>query len=260
MEDAGLTRDTLFRGDADPAQRLAGVFVGVMYGDYQLFGPEEAARGNLIAPNAAYWNVANRVSHFLDLHGPSMAIDTACSSSLTAIHTACAALRNGDCTVAFAGGVNLTVHPGKHWILSKSGFASSDGRCRSFGAGGDGYVPGEGIGAVLLKPLARARADGDRIHAIIRSSAVNHGGRTSGYTVPNPVAQGNLVAAALRARTSPPTASPMSRRTAPAPRSAIRSRSRGLRVRSRAWRRRACRSARSSRTSAISNRPPVSRR
>jgi len=126
-----------------------------------------------------------------------MAIDTACSSSLTAIHTACAALRNGDCTIAFAGGVNLTVHPGKHWILSKSGFAASDGRCRSFGAGGDGYVPGEGIGAVLLKPLARAKADGDRIHAVIRSSAVNHGGRTSGYTVPNPVAQGSLIAAAL---------------------------------------------------------------
>ena len=198
MEDAGLTRDTLFRGDAEPAQRLAGVFVGVMYGDYQLFGPEEAARGHLIAPNAAYWNVANRVSHFLDLHGPSMAVDTACSSSLSAIHVACAALRNGDCTIAFAGGVNLTVHPNKHWILSKSGFASSDGRCRSFGDGGDGYVPGEGVGAVLLKPLARALADGDRVHAVIRASAVNHGGRTNGYTVPNPVAQGSLVASALR--------------------------------------------------------------
>ena len=197
MEDAGLTRETLFRREADPTQRLAGVFVGVMYGDYQLFGPEEAARGNLIAPNAAYWNVANRVSHFLDLHGPSMAIDTACSSSLSALHMACAALRNGDCTVAFAGGVNVTVHPSKHWILSKSGFASSDGRCRSFGEGGDGYVPGEGVGAVLLKPLTRAIADGDRIHAVIRSSALNHGGRTNGYTVPNPVAQGNLIAAAM---------------------------------------------------------------
>ncbi len=198
MEDAGLTRDTLFHGETDPTQRLAGVFVGVMYGDYQLFGPEEAARGNLIAPNAAYWNVANRVSHFLDLHGPSMAIDTACSSSLSAIHMACAALRNGDCTVAFAGGVNVTVHPSKHWILSKSGFASSDGRCRSFGEGGDGYVPGEGVGAVLLKLLSRAIADGDRIHAVIRSSALNHGGRTNGYTVPNPVAQGNLIAAAMK--------------------------------------------------------------
>ncbi len=198
MEDAGLTRETLFRGDPDPAQRLAGVFVGVMYGDYQLFGAEEAVRGNLIAPNAAYWNVANRVSHFLDLHGPSMAVDTACSSSLTAVHMACLALRAGDCSIALAGGVNLTVHPGKHWILSKSGFASSDGRCRSFGEGGDGYVPGEGVGAVLLKPLARALADGDRIHAVIRSSALNHGGRTNGYTVPNPVAQGSLISAALR--------------------------------------------------------------
>ncbi|MGE4048180.1 MAG: SDR family NAD(P)-dependent oxidoreductase [Acetobacteraceae bacterium] len=198
MEDAGLTRETLFRGDAEPGQRLGGVFVGVMYGDYQLFGAEESVFGNLIAPNAAYWNVANRVSHFLDLHGPSMAVDTACSSSLTAVHMACAALRNGDCSVAFVGGVNLTLHPSKHWILSKSGFASSDGRCRSFGAGGDGYVPGEGVGAVLLKPLARAIADGNRIHAVIRSSAVNHGGRTSGYTVPNPVAQGSLIAAALR--------------------------------------------------------------
>ena len=198
MEDAGLTRETLFRGDPEPSQRLAGVFVGVMYGDYQLFGAEEAVRGNLIAPNAAYWNVANRVSHFLDLHGPSMAVDTACSSSLTAVHMACLALRAGDCSIAFAGGVNLTVHPGKHWILSKSGFASSDGRCRSFGEGGDGYVPGEGVGAVLLKPLARALADGDRIHAVIRSSALNHGGRTNGYTVPNPVAQGSLISAALR--------------------------------------------------------------
>ncbi|WGF87501.1 SDR family NAD(P)-dependent oxidoreductase [Marinivivus vitaminiproducens] len=197
LEDAGLTRESLFSRESDPAQRLGGVFVGVMYGDYQLFGPEEAARGNLIAPNAAYWNVANRVSHFLDLHGPSMAVDTACSSSLTALHLACGALRNGDCTVAFAGGVNLTLHPSKHWILSKSGFASSDGRCRSFGIGGDGYVPGEGVGAVLLKPLARAVADGDRIHAVIRSSAVNHGGRTNGYTVPNPVAQGRLIATAL---------------------------------------------------------------
>nr|WP_283472118.1 SDR family NAD(P)-dependent oxidoreductase [Methylosinus trichosporium] len=195
MEDSGLTRETLFRNDP---QRRGGVFVGVMYGDYQLFGPQEAARGKLIAPNAAYWNIANRVSFWLDMHGPSMAVDTACSSSLSAIHLACAALRNGECSVAFAGGVNLTIHPSKHWILSKSGFASSDGRCRSFGAGGDGYVPGEGVGAVLLKPLDRALADGDRVHAVLRSSAVNHGGRTNGYTVPNPAAHADLIAEALR--------------------------------------------------------------
>lgn len=196
LEDAGVTRDTICRGDA---RRRGGVFVGVMSGDYQLFGPEEAARGNLVGPNAAYWNVANRVSSFLDLRGPSMAVDTACSSSLSAIHMACQALRLGECSVALAGGTNLTLHPGKHWILSKSGFASSDGRCRSFGAGGDGYVPGEGVGAVLLKPLARALADGDRIHAVIKGGAINHGGRTGGYTVPNPAAQADVITAALEA-------------------------------------------------------------
>jgi|HubBroStandDraft_1064217.scaffolds.fasta_scaffold00052_8 polyketide synthase PksN len=197
LENAGLTRESLFAGEPDPAARRGGVFVGVMSGDYQLFGPEEAMRGNLIGPNAAYWNIANRVSYFLDLHGPSVAVDTACSASLSAVHMACAALRAGDCTVALAGGVNLILHPSKYWILSKSGFASSDGRCRSFGAGGDGYVPGEGVGAVLLKPLSRARADGNRILAVIKGSAVNHGGRTSGYTVPNPIAQGALIADAL---------------------------------------------------------------
>ena len=123
MEDAGLTRDTLF-AVTDSAQRLAGVFVGVMYGDTSC-SPEEAARGNLIAPNAAYWNVANRVSHFLDLHGPSMAIDTACSSSLTAIHTLAR-----HCATATArsprGRRQSTVHPGST-DPSKSGFPSSDG-------------------------------------------------------------------------------------------------------------------------------------
>ena len=117
-------------------------------------------------------------------------------------------LQAGDCTVAIAGGVNLSLHPMKYWVLSKAGFASTDGRCRSFGEGGDGYVPGEGAGAVVLKPLVRARADGDRIHAVIRATAVNHGGRTSGFTVPNPVAQGRLIADALaRARVAPGTVS-----------------------------------------------------
>ncbi len=199
LEDAGLDPERMFDswGNKEVLQRRCGVFVGVMYGDYQLFGPEEAQKGNLIGPNADYWNIANRVSAFLDLHGPSMAVDTACSSSLSAIHLACQSIRSGDCVMAVAGGVNLCLHPRRHWILSKAGMAASDGRCHSFGAGGDGYVPGEGIGAVILKPLSRAKADGDRIQGVILGSALNHGGRTSGYTVPNPVAQGDAVAAAL---------------------------------------------------------------
>ena len=197
LEDAGYGRHGLFAGDARPERRAGGVFVGLMHSDYPLFAAEARARGELAITASGYWNAANRVSHFLDFRGPSVAVDTACSASLTAVHMAMQALRAGDCTVAIAGGVNLSLHPMKYWVLSKAGFSASDGRCRSFGEGGDGYVPGEGAGAIVLKPLARARADGDRIHAVIRASSINHGGRTSGFTVPNPVAQGELIADAL---------------------------------------------------------------
>src|SRR6185436_14064360 len=95
------------------------------------------------------------------------------------------------------GGVNVTIHPYKYLSLSQGKFASSVGRCGSFGAGGDGYVPGEGVGAVLLKPLVRAVADGDHVYGVIKASAVNHGGRTNGYTVPNPGAQAAVVSRAL---------------------------------------------------------------
>ena len=99
--------------------------------------------------------------------------------------------------MALAGGVNLTLHPNKYLALSQGRFTSSNGRCTSFGEGGDGYVPGEGVGAVLLKPLARARADGDRIYGVIRGSALNHGGKTNGYAVPNPHAQEAVIRRAL---------------------------------------------------------------
>src|SRR5690606_13429497 len=91
----------------------------------------------------------------------------------------------------------LTLHPNKYLALSQGRFMSSTGRCESFGEGGDGYVPGEGVGAVLLKPLDRAVADGDQIYGVIRSSAVNHGGKTNGYTVPNPNAQAAVIARAM---------------------------------------------------------------
>ncbi|MGQ4418601.1 SDR family NAD(P)-dependent oxidoreductase, partial [Streptomyces sp. SAS_269] len=140
----------------------------------------------------------------MNLSGPSMALDTMCSSSLTAIHLACESLRRGESELALAGGVNVSVHPYKYAFLSQGRFLSSDGRCRAFGAGGDGYVPGEGVGAVLLKPYRRALADGDRIHGLILGSAVNHGARTNGYTVPSPHAQQRAVTAAMaRAGVSP---------------------------------------------------------
>ncbi|WP_086771905.1 SDR family NAD(P)-dependent oxidoreductase [Streptomyces bobili] len=193
LEDAGYTPDRLSHG------AKVGVFVGVMYQEYQLLGAQAQERGRPDALWGSASTVANRVSYFYDFHGPSMAVDTMCSSSLTAVHLACEAIRSGQCDTALAGGVNLTPHPNKHLVLGQRKFLSSDGRCRSFGEGGDGYVPGEGVGAVLLKPLERAIADGDQIHGVIKGTAVNHGGRTSGYSVPTPVAQGKVIAEALTA-------------------------------------------------------------
>ncbi len=192
LEDAGYTRASLSR-DGD-----VGVFVGVMWEEYQLYGADLSAGGTPVALSGSAASIANRVSYFLDLHGPSIALDTMCSSSLTAIHLACDSLRAGSCAAALAGGVNLTVHPNKYLALSQGRFLSSKGRCESFGEGGDGYVPSEGVGAVLLKSLSRAEADGDRIYGVILGSALNHGGKTNGYTVPNPAAQTAVIETALR--------------------------------------------------------------
>lgn len=190
LDDAGCPRSKL-------QDRKVGVFVGVMYGQYQLFGVEERLKGNPVSLSSSFATIANRVSFFFNWRGPSMAVDTMCSSSLTAIHLACESLRRGESEFAIAGGVNLTIHPEKDLILSQSGFSAKDGRCRAFGEGGEGYVPGEGVGAVLLKPLSKAIADGDRIQGVIRASAMNHGGRTNGYTVPNSRSQAEVVGEAL---------------------------------------------------------------
>ncbi|WP_186762922.1 SDR family NAD(P)-dependent oxidoreductase [Lentzea tibetensis] len=191
LQDAGYTRDSLRAAAMARVGEDAGdigVFAGAMYTEYQLYGAEQP----VVVPGSLA-SIANRVSYFFDASGPSVAVDTMCASSLSAIHLACAALRSGECGVALAGGVNLSLHPSKYLMIGQAQFASSDGRCRSFGAGGDGYVPGEGVGTVLLRPLADAEADGDRILGVIRGSAVNHGGHTHGFTVPNPKAQAAVI-------------------------------------------------------------------
>lgn len=189
LEDAGYTRESLNLG----AQAGVGVFVGVMHTEYQLFGAQAQIQGEPLVLGSGISSVANRVSYFGNFQGPSLAVDTMCSSSLTAIHLACQSLRDGDCDAAIAGGVNVSLHPNKYLGLSQAKFASSDGRCVAFGDGGDGYVPGEGVGAVLLKPLAAAIADGDRIYAVIKGSGINHGGRSNGFTVPSASAQARLI-------------------------------------------------------------------
>ncbi|RZA08189.1 MAG: polyketide synthase of type I, partial [Moraxellaceae bacterium] len=183
VEDAGYTRTSLQIQREQGLAGQVGVYVGVMYGEYNLSG--------------SLATIANRVSYVLNLHGPSMTLDTMCSSSLTAIHLACQDLKSGRTDLGIAGGVNISVHPGKYSMLSEGQFISSDGHCQSFGEGGDGYIPGEGVGAVILKRLSDAEQDGNHIYGVIKGSAINHGGKTNGYTVPNPQAQTGVIAQAF---------------------------------------------------------------
>lgn len=197
IENSGYTKASL-------GTSAVGVFVGVMNGQYQLYGAEELKKGHVIDVRSTYASIANRVSYYFDFHGPSMAVDTMCSSSLTSIHLACQSIRNGECEMAIAGGVNVIVHPSKYVFLSEQKFGSTEGKCRAFGNGGDGYVPAEGVGAFLLKPLKQAIKDHDHIYGVIKGSGMNHGGRTNGYTVPNPNAQAALIENVLRKSSTNP--------------------------------------------------------
>ncbi|HSP81696.1 MAG TPA: beta-ketoacyl synthase N-terminal-like domain-containing protein, partial [Myxococcaceae bacterium] len=125
-------------------------------------------------------------------------VETACSSSLVALHQAVQALRAGQCELAIVGGVNLMLSPHLYFSFSRAGMLSEDGRCKTFDASANGYVRGEGVGALLLKPLSQAEADGDHIHAVIRGTAINHGGRATALTAPNPNAQADLLVDAWR--------------------------------------------------------------
>jgi polyketide synthase PksN len=193
LEDAGYTREDLAKHPVNGSGGNVGVYAGVMYEEYQLYGAEAALRGAPLALSGNASSIANRVSYFCNFNGPSMAIDTMCSSSLTTIHLACESIKRGECEYAIAGGVNVSIHPNKYLMLGLGKFVSSKGRCESFGHGGDGYVPGEGVGAVLLKAKNKAIADGDHIYAVIKGTEINHGGKTTGYFVPNPNAQASVI-------------------------------------------------------------------
>ncbi|WP_225444515.1 beta-ketoacyl synthase N-terminal-like domain-containing protein [Pseudomarimonas arenosa] len=177
IEDSGYTPATL------ASAGKVGVFVGVMNSRY--------------TAQPLFYSIANRVSFLFDFSGPSLAVDSACSSSLTAIHLALDSLYSGMCEAAIAGGVSLIVDPQHMLELSALGMLSEGAQCRAFGRNADGFVDAEGVGAVVLKPLDQALRDGDHIYAVIKGSALNTGGRTHGYTVPNPAAQAEVVASAL---------------------------------------------------------------
>jgi acyl transferase domain-containing protein/thioesterase domain-containing protein/acyl carrier protein len=173
-----------------------GVFVGICTNDYSLLQcmPNDLSTiSPYTATGGAASIAANRISYCLNLLGPSVAVDTACSSSLVAVHLACTSLWNGECPLALAGGVNVIIGVMPFVSFSRSAMLSPDGRCKAFDARANGFVRGEGVGVVALKPLAAALADGNSIYAVIRGTGVNQDGRTSGISVPSASAQAALV-------------------------------------------------------------------
>jgi acyl transferase domain-containing protein len=148
--------------------------------------------------------IAAFVSHVLDLRGPSLVLDSACSSSLAAVHLACQSLHSGDSELAIAGGVDLLLDEKPYLFLSAAHALSPDGRCRTFDAKANGFVPGEGVGCVLLKPLASAVADGDHVYAVIDGSAINNDGHTLGVTTPGVDGQVDVIERALQKANAAP--------------------------------------------------------
>lgn len=192
LDDAGLEQSTL-RGTR------TGVFIGISINEYsQLQFGNPSLITSHSGTGSALSIAANRISYFFDFHGPSMAIDTACSSSLVAVHLACQSLKNGECNMALAGGVNMILSPAHSIAFTKAGVLAPDGRCKSFDARADGYVRGEGGGVVVLKRLSAALADGDHIYALIPGSAIGQDGRTNGLMAPSRPAQEALLRAAYQ--------------------------------------------------------------
>ena len=190
LDHAGIAPDSLQRTQT-------GVFAGACLGEYGYLASRELNRVDAWSgTGGALSIIANRLSYFLDLRGPSVTVDTACSSSLVAIHLATKSLRTAESDLAIAAGVNLVLSPAVTHSFDRAEAMSRSGACRAFDAGADGFVRGEGCGVVILKRLSDALRDGDRILAVVRGTAVNQDGRSNGLMAPNPAAQTAVLRAA----------------------------------------------------------------
>ncbi len=174
LEDAGLPA-------TDLAGSRTGVFVGLWLNDYEARLFADPAVDFHMTTGSGRYAASGRISYTLGLQGPSLTVDTACSSSLVAVHLACRSLWSGECPLALAGGANVILQPQITIAYSQSGMMAADGRCKFGDARANGYVRSEGAAMLLLKPLSRALADGDRIYALIRGTAVNNDGRAGDY-------------------------------------------------------------------------------
>ncbi len=191
LEDAGIRPEAL-RGTR------TGVFVGISGNDYARL---QSGTTDLLSAHAGTGNslsiVANRISYFMDLRGPSVSLDTACSSSLSAVHEASLHLASGGCDLAIVAAVNLLLAPDVTVSLSQNRMMAADGHCKTFSKDADGYVRAEGAGVVVLRREGDAVAAGERIHAVIAATACNQDGRSNGLTAPNGLAQREVVREAL---------------------------------------------------------------
>lgn len=191
--DANLTTKSL-------AGSNTGVFVSLYASQFAHLQQLDNDMDALFLPTGNAQSIAaNRLSYFYDLHGPSIVLDTACSSSLIALHLACLNLQTYACDMALVGAVNINLLPSINLILSKAKMLSPSGQCKTFDANADGYVPGEGAGIIILKPLSKAIKDGNQIYAVIAGSAINQDGKTNGLTAPNGLQQEKLLKSAYQA-------------------------------------------------------------
>jgi len=195
LEDAGMKL-----GDRRGDRNSVGVYVGA--GNYEFalaqYGLVEPIKANPYSATGSVLSLlSNRISHFLNLTGPSMTVDTACSASLHALHLACQSIWNNECAMALAGGVNCLIYPSGFISFSNFGGLSADGRCKAFDASADGFVKSEGAGMVLLKPLSQALADKDRIYACIHNTKANQDGHTPVIAAPSLKSQEELISQAL---------------------------------------------------------------
>src|SRR6201997_404377 len=190
MEHAGLTKATM--------AEATGVFVGCNYGDYELVSAAtDAFDGPYGTPGTISCMASGRIAYALGLHGPAVTMDTACSSGLFAIHQACRSLNDGESNLAFAGGVNVMMEPRRSASASAGGMLSGTGHCHAFDVKADGFVSGEGCVVLLLKRLADAQRDGDRILGVVRGTAANQDGHTVNIAMPSGEAQAAVYRAAL---------------------------------------------------------------
>ncbi|MBU2453213.1 MAG: polyketide synthase, partial [Proteobacteria bacterium] len=192
LEDAGYRASEMIGSKT-------GVFIGACHHDYSELMDQTLEEINAyITTGTCYSILSNRVSFFYGFRGPSISVNTACSSSLVSVHQAVQSLLTNESDLAVAGGVQICLTPKLFIASSRAGMLAKDGRCKTFSQEADGYVRGEGAGIILLKPLEKAIEDKDNIYAVLRGSAINHGGKVNSITVPNPNAQAEVIKAAFQ--------------------------------------------------------------